>query len=65
MSTLRVRAYNVLFGDAVLVSVPDEDDSGDPGIRRPREEPVLAKAGTGAQSAGLGRERSGSPPSRG
>ncbi len=33
MSTLRVRAYNVLFGDALLVSVPDEDDSGSPVTR--------------------------------
>lgn len=33
MSTLRVRAYNVLFGDALLVSVPDQDDSGAPVTR--------------------------------
>jgi len=33
MSTLRVRAYNVLFGDALLVSVPDEDESGAPVTR--------------------------------
>jgi beta-lactamase superfamily II metal-dependent hydrolase len=28
MSTLRVRAYNVRFGDAILVSVPDRDSQG-------------------------------------
>jgi beta-lactamase superfamily II metal-dependent hydrolase len=28
MSTLRVRAYNVRFGDAILVSVPDRDAQG-------------------------------------
>jgi beta-lactamase superfamily II metal-dependent hydrolase len=28
MSTLRVRAYNVRFGDAILVSVPDRDPQG-------------------------------------
>ena len=28
MSTLRVRAYNVRFGDAILVSVPDRDGDG-------------------------------------
>jgi beta-lactamase superfamily II metal-dependent hydrolase len=28
MSRLRVRAYNVRFGDAILVSVPDRDDQG-------------------------------------
>jgi hypothetical protein len=28
VSVLRVRAYNVLFGDALLISVPDEDDDG-------------------------------------
>lgn len=33
MSRLRVRAYNVLFGDALLVSVPDEDESGAPVTR--------------------------------
>lgn len=27
---IRVRMYNVLFGDAILVTVPDEDDSGAP-----------------------------------
>jgi beta-lactamase superfamily II metal-dependent hydrolase len=30
VTELRVRAYNVLFGDAILVSVPDSDDSGGP-----------------------------------
>jgi len=25
MDTLRVRAYNVRFGDAILVTVPDRD----------------------------------------
>jgi beta-lactamase superfamily II metal-dependent hydrolase len=28
MDTLRIRLYNVLFGDAILVSVPDRDLSG-------------------------------------
>ena len=28
---LRVRMYNVLFGDAILVSVPDRDAAGDHG----------------------------------
>jgi beta-lactamase superfamily II metal-dependent hydrolase len=28
MSTLRVRAYNVRFGDAILVSIPDRDGQG-------------------------------------
>ena len=29
MDILRVRAYNVLFGDAVLITVPDRDQNGD------------------------------------
>jgi hypothetical protein len=29
MDTLRVRAYNVLFGDAILISVPDRNPSGE------------------------------------
>lgn len=33
MDTLRVRVYNVLFGDAILVSVPDRDSSGKVKIR--------------------------------
>ena len=28
MNELRVRTYNVMFGEAILISVPDEDDSG-------------------------------------
>lgn len=28
MDTLRVRAYNVLFGDAILTSLPDRNPSG-------------------------------------
>jgi beta-lactamase superfamily II metal-dependent hydrolase len=28
MDTLRIRAYNVLFGDAILISVPDRDPEG-------------------------------------
>ena len=28
MSELVVRAYNVLFGDALLVSIPERDDDG-------------------------------------
>lgn len=30
MADLRVRAYNVRFGDALLVTVPDADEHGDP-----------------------------------
>lgn len=30
MEQLRVRAYNVRFGDAILVTVPDADDAGQP-----------------------------------
>lgn len=30
MDHLRVRAYNVRFGDAILVTVPDADDAGHP-----------------------------------
>lgn len=33
MDTLRVRAYNVRFGDAVLVSVPDRDATGEVKLR--------------------------------
>ncbi len=33
MSSLRVRAYNVQFGDAILVSVPDRDPNGDEVLR--------------------------------
>ena len=29
MDTLRVRAYNVRFGDAILVTVPDRDPATD------------------------------------
>ena len=30
MADLRIRAYNVLFGDAILITVPDEDETGQP-----------------------------------
>jgi hypothetical protein len=30
MTTLRIRIYNVLFGDAMLLTVPDEDEEGNP-----------------------------------
>lgn len=30
MSSLKIRVYNVLFGDAFLLSVPDVDENGDP-----------------------------------
>ncbi len=30
MDDLRIRAYNCRFGDAFLVTVPDEDDNGEP-----------------------------------
>jgi len=33
MDTLRVRAYNVRFGDAVLVTVPDRASTGEPKLR--------------------------------
>ncbi|HUQ31613.1 MAG TPA: hypothetical protein VM095_05800 [Pyrinomonadaceae bacterium] len=33
MDKLRVRAYNVRFGDAILVSVPDEDSNGTSRLR--------------------------------
>lgn len=33
MDTLRVRAYNVRFGDAILISVPDRDEKGNTEIR--------------------------------
>ena len=33
MDKLRVRAYNVRFGDAILVSVPDKTSSGSPKMR--------------------------------
>ena len=33
MDTLRVRAYNVRFGDAILVSVPDKTSNGSPKMR--------------------------------
>lgn len=29
MDTLRIRAYNVLFGDAILISIPDRNSSGE------------------------------------
>ena len=29
MDILRIRAYNVLFGDAILITVPDRDQNGD------------------------------------
>ena len=29
MDILRVRAYNVLFGDAILITIPDRDQNGD------------------------------------
>jgi beta-lactamase superfamily II metal-dependent hydrolase len=31
---IRIRAYNVEFGDAILVTVPDEDDQGHPKTRQ-------------------------------
>lgn len=33
MNNLRVRVYNVHFGDAILVTVPDRDDKGKPHLR--------------------------------
>jgi beta-lactamase superfamily II metal-dependent hydrolase len=33
MDALRVRAYDVRFGDAILVSVPDESEAGEPRLR--------------------------------
>ena len=30
MDELRIRMYNVLFGDAILISVPDRDQAGEP-----------------------------------
>jgi hypothetical protein len=33
MDALRVRVYNVRFGDAILVSVPDKAPGGSPELR--------------------------------
>lgn len=32
-ASLRIRAYNVEFGDAILITIPDEDDAGNPKSR--------------------------------
>jgi beta-lactamase superfamily II metal-dependent hydrolase len=47
MDTLRVRAYNVRFGDAILISVPDRDAAGRTTTRH-----ILIDVGNAASTAG-------------
>jgi hypothetical protein len=49
MDTLRVRVYNVLFGDAILVSVPDATPGGSSIVRR-----ILIDVGNYAVNTGGG-----------
>lgn len=52
---LRIRVYNVLFGDAVLVSAPDRDDQGAPRMRH-----ILFDVGNVLAGAGGSNEVYGS-----
>ena len=47
MDTLRVRAYNVRFGDAILISVPDRDAAGQTTTRH-----ILIDVGNATSTAG-------------
>lgn len=47
MEELRVRAYNVRFGDAILVTVPDADDNG-----RPMDRHLLIDVGNTLATSG-------------
>lgn len=47
MDTLRVRVYNVRFGDAILVSVPDRSPSGETRMRH-----ILIDVGNAARGEG-------------
>jgi beta-lactamase superfamily II metal-dependent hydrolase len=47
MDKLTVRLYNVRFGDGVLVSVPDQDEAGDPVLRH-----ILIDVGNAASKEG-------------
>jgi hypothetical protein len=49
MDTLRVRVYNVLFGDAILISVPDAPPGGSPVLRH-----ILIDMGNYAVNTGGG-----------
>jgi beta-lactamase superfamily II metal-dependent hydrolase len=49
MDTLRVRAYNVRFGDAILVTVPDRDASGQTTTRH-----ILIDVGNAQATKGAG-----------
>jgi len=51
MDTLRVRAYNVRFGDAILISVPDRDPSGTVTTRHILIDVGNVLAGEGGQDA--------------
>jgi len=49
METLRIRMYNVLFGDAILISVPDRDQNGQPLTRHILIDVGNAMRGKGSQ----------------
>ena len=49
MDALRVRVYNVLFGDAILISVPDAPPGGSPVLRH-----ILIDVGNYAVNTGGG-----------
>ncbi len=49
MEELRIRMYNVLFGDAILISVPDRDQTGDPLTRHILIDVGNAMSGKGGQ----------------
>src|SRR5215470_11066944 len=51
MPKLLVRVYNVLFGDAVLLTVPDEDDGGRPVALRVLIDVGNALAGPGGDDS--------------